>query len=111
MIGGAVSAMGGVWHAELLWLALPASLGPTAVLLGKHIDKIEKDTAKGTLTVITTKCHIDSLKLCRRVDIARDIRIQFVTQSSYFDDDRTVRCGVRADLARLLSLVDIGYRV
>jgi 1,4-dihydroxy-2-naphthoate octaprenyltransferase len=51
MIGGAVSAMGGTWHAELLWLALPASLGPTAVLFGKHIDKIEKDSAKGVWTL------------------------------------------------------------
>jgi 1,4-dihydroxy-2-naphthoate octaprenyltransferase len=47
MVGGAVCAMGGTWHAELVWLALPASLGPTSVLFGKHIDKIAKDTLKG----------------------------------------------------------------
>lgn len=39
------------WDWRVVWASLPYALGPTTVLFGKHIDKIESDRAKGIHTL------------------------------------------------------------
>ena len=51
MIGGGYFVISGGWDWNVVWASLPYALGPTTVLFGKHIDKIEADRAKGIRTM------------------------------------------------------------
>jgi 1,4-dihydroxy-2-naphthoate octaprenyltransferase len=54
MVGGGYYAITGSWSWEVVLASLPYALGVTAVLFGKHIDKIPNDKERGihTLPVI-----------------------------------------------------------
>ena len=47
MIGGCYYVVSGQWSWPVTAISLCYALGPTAVLFGKHIDKLEADKAKG----------------------------------------------------------------
>jgi 1,4-dihydroxy-2-naphthoate octaprenyltransferase len=47
MIGGSYYVISGVWSWPVTLISLCYALGPTMVLFGKHIDKLEADKAKG----------------------------------------------------------------
>ncbi len=51
MIGGGYLAITGQWSWDVAIASLPYALGPTAVLFGKHIDKIPWDKPKGVRTM------------------------------------------------------------
>ena len=51
MVGGSYYVLAGEWSGEVTWLSLVFALGPTTVLFGKHIDKLEADRAKGVNTL------------------------------------------------------------
>mgnify|MGYP001487013037 FL=1 len=51
MIGGGYYVISGAWDWNVVWASLPYALGPTTVLFGKHIDKIQADNAKGIRTM------------------------------------------------------------
>lgn len=51
MIGGGFLAITGYWSADVAIASLPYALGPTAVLFGKHIDKIPWDKPKKVRTL------------------------------------------------------------
>lgn len=51
MVGGSYYVTSGAWSSEAAWLGLLYGLGPTAVLFGKHIDKLTLDRAKGVNTL------------------------------------------------------------
>jgi 1,4-dihydroxy-2-naphthoate octaprenyltransferase len=46
MIGGGYYVISGAWDWNVVWASLPYALGPTTVLFGKHIDKLDADKAK-----------------------------------------------------------------
>jgi 1,4-dihydroxy-2-naphthoate octaprenyltransferase len=54
MVAGGYFVITGQWNWNVAIASLPYALGPTTVLFGKHIDKLEQDQAKGihTLPVI-----------------------------------------------------------
>mgnify|MGYP001319104497 FL=1 len=54
MVAGGYFVITGRWDWNVAIASLPYALGPTTVLFGKHIDKLEQDRAKGihTLPVI-----------------------------------------------------------
>ncbi|MBW2240447.1 MAG: prenyltransferase [Deltaproteobacteria bacterium] len=54
MVGGGYYVITGEWSTPVAWASVAYALGPTAVLFGKHIDKLTEDKAKGihTLPVI-----------------------------------------------------------
>lgn len=47
MIGGSYYVVAGEWSWPVSWLSIVYALGPTSVLFGKHIDKIDADAAIG----------------------------------------------------------------
>lgn len=47
MIGGSYYVISGQWSWPVAWLSILYALGPTSVLFGKHIDKIDLDRDKG----------------------------------------------------------------
>ena len=51
MIGGGYYVLAGQWDWNVVWASLPYVLGVTAVIFGKHIDKIEIDRAKKIRTL------------------------------------------------------------
>jgi 1,4-dihydroxy-2-naphthoate octaprenyltransferase len=51
MVGGGYYVITGGWDWNVVWTSLPYALGPTAVLFGKHIDKIDADRAKKIRTM------------------------------------------------------------
>lgn len=46
MVGGGYFVISGAWDWNVVWASLPYALGPTTVLFGKHIDKLDADKAK-----------------------------------------------------------------
>ncbi len=51
MVGGTYYVVTGTWSWEITWFSLLYALGPTTVLFGKHIDKLELDEGKGVQTL------------------------------------------------------------
>jgi 1,4-dihydroxy-2-naphthoate octaprenyltransferase len=51
MVGGTYYVTTGTWSNPVAFASLAYALGPTAVLFGKHIDKLEADRGKGIRTV------------------------------------------------------------
>ncbi|WP_439101442.1 prenyltransferase [Congregibacter sp.] len=51
MVGGSYYVTTGEWSNASAWLGLLYGIGPTTVLFGKHIDKMEMDRAKGVRTL------------------------------------------------------------
>ena len=51
MVGGSYYVLTGDWSWDVTWLSLVFALGPTTVLFGKHIDKLEADKNKGVNTL------------------------------------------------------------
>lgn len=51
MVGGGYAVITGTWSGEVAIASLAYALAPTAVLFGKHIDKLEEDRAKGIRTL------------------------------------------------------------
>jgi 1,4-dihydroxy-2-naphthoate octaprenyltransferase len=51
MVGGTYYVIAGSWSWDVTWLSLLYALGPTSVLFGKHIDKLDLDEGKGVRTL------------------------------------------------------------
>ncbi len=51
MVGGTYYVMAGSWSWDVTWFSLLYALGPTTVLFGKHIDKLDLDSEKGVRTL------------------------------------------------------------
>lgn len=51
MIGGTYFVSTGHWSEDVTWLSLLIALGPTTVLFGKHIDKLQADARLGVRTL------------------------------------------------------------
>jgi hypothetical protein len=51
MIGGGYYTIPGGWSWEVVLASLPYALGPTAIIFGKHLDKLEADKEKGIRTL------------------------------------------------------------
>lgn len=51
MVGGGYFVVAGEWSGHVALASLAYALGPTAVLFGKHIDKLDADRAKGIRTL------------------------------------------------------------
>jgi 1,4-dihydroxy-2-naphthoate octaprenyltransferase len=51
MVGGTYYVITGEWSWPVTWLSLLFACGPTAVLFGKHIDKLDMDQQKGVSTL------------------------------------------------------------
>lgn len=51
MVGGAHLAAAGFWSWQVAGIGLVYALGPTAVIFGKHVDKLDFDRAKGVATL------------------------------------------------------------
>ena len=51
MIGGGYYAVAGEWSWQVVLAGLPYALGTTAIIFGKHIDKLEADKSKGIRTL------------------------------------------------------------
>lgn len=51
MIGGGYYVITGQWDWNVIIASLPYALGPTLVIFGKHIDKLEQDKAKNIRTL------------------------------------------------------------
>lgn len=51
MVGGTYYVVTGSWSTDVAWASIAYALGPTAVLFGKHIDKLDLDEEKGIHTL------------------------------------------------------------
>jgi 1,4-dihydroxy-2-naphthoate octaprenyltransferase len=51
MVGGSYYVIAGQWSWDATWLSLLYACGPTSVLFGKHIDKLDLDAAKQVRTL------------------------------------------------------------
>ena len=51
MVGGTAFAATGVWNWQIAAIGSAFALGPTSVIFGKHIDKLDFDRDKGVATL------------------------------------------------------------
>jgi 1,4-dihydroxy-2-naphthoate octaprenyltransferase len=56
MVGGGYYVLARAWSWEAAWASVSCALGATAVLLGKHIDKIDADRQKRIRTLPSWPC-------------------------------------------------------
>jgi 1,4-dihydroxy-2-naphthoate polyprenyltransferase len=57
MSGGGYYTITGAWSWEVVLTGLPYALGTTAIIFGKHIDKLDTDKRKGTRTLPILLCE------------------------------------------------------
>jgi 1,4-dihydroxy-2-naphthoate octaprenyltransferase len=67
MVGGTFAALTGVWSWPVASAGLVLALGPTAVILAKHIDKRQMDAGKGVRTLPVVLGDVRARALTRAV--------------------------------------------
>jgi 1,4-dihydroxy-2-naphthoate octaprenyltransferase len=84
MVGGSYFVITGTWSNEVAFASLAYALGPTAVLFGKHTDKIEFDKEKGIRTLPVILGESRSRKLTVALLLAQYPVIAYLVYTGFF---------------------------
>jgi 1,4-dihydroxy-2-naphthoate octaprenyltransferase len=84
MVGGSYFVITGIWSNEVAVASLAYALGPTAVLFGKHTDKIEFDRKKGIHTLPVILGESRSRKLTVALLLAQYPVIAYLIYTGFF---------------------------
>ncbi len=84
MVGGGYFIMTGEWSNNVAIASVAYALGPTAVLFGKHIDKIEADEGKGIRTLPVILGERNSRYAVCGMLIAQFVVIAYLIATGYF---------------------------
>jgi len=84
MVGGSYFVITGTWSNEVAVASLAYALGPTAVLFGKHTDKIEFDQKKGIRTLPVILGESRSRKLTVALLLAQYPVIAYLVYTGFF---------------------------
>jgi 1,4-dihydroxy-2-naphthoate octaprenyltransferase len=84
MVGGSYFVITGVWSQEVALASLAYALGPTAVLFGKHTDKIEFDRVKKIRTLPVLLGESLSRKLTVALLLAQYPVIGYLIYTGFF---------------------------
>lgn len=104
MVGGSYFVIAGTWSNEVALASLAYALGPTAVLFGKHTDKIEFDRVKGIRTLPVILGESISRKLTVGLLLAQYPVIAVLVYSGFFHPVMLVSFGSMFSLKRVFQV-------
>jgi 1,4-dihydroxy-2-naphthoate polyprenyltransferase len=84
MVGGSYFVITGTWNNEVAFASLAYALGPTAVLFGKHTDKLDFDREKGIRTLPVILGESLSRKFTVGLLLAQYPVIAFLVYTGFF---------------------------
>ncbi len=84
MIGGTFYVITGQWHNGVAITGLVYALGPTAVLFGKHIDKLDADRDKGIRTLPVILGERNARYCALAMLLLQQILLVYLVISAYF---------------------------
>ncbi len=84
MIGGGFLAITGLWSWDVALASLPYALGPTAVLFGKHIDKIPWDKPRKVRTLPVLIGHLAARRTTLFLLAAQYLIVAYLVLTGFF---------------------------
>ena len=103
MVGGSYYVITGEWSNNVAVASLAYALGPTAVLFGKHIDKLDADAAKKIRTLPVLLGEMLSRKAVLGMLIAQYGVIVYLVATSYFTPAMLVTFAAAPSLRRVFA--------
>jgi 1,4-dihydroxy-2-naphthoate octaprenyltransferase len=104
MVGGSYFVITGEWSNEVAFASLAYALGPTAVLFGKHTDKLSFDSEKGIRTLPVLLGESLSRKVTVALLIAQYPVIGYLVYSGFFHPVMLVTFGSALSLRRVFQV-------
>jgi 1,4-dihydroxy-2-naphthoate octaprenyltransferase len=104
MVGGSYFVITGTWSNEVALASLAYALGPTAVLFGKHTDKIEFDRVKGIRTLPVMLGESLSRKLTVALLLTQYPVIAYLVYTGFFHPVMLVAFGSLISLKRVFRV-------
>lgn len=104
MVGGSYFVITGEWSNEVAFASLAYALGPTAVLFGKHTDKLSFDSDKGIRTLPVLLGESLSRKVTVALLIAQYPVIGYLVYSGFFNPVMLVTFGSALSLKRVFQV-------
>jgi 1,4-dihydroxy-2-naphthoate octaprenyltransferase len=104
MVGGSYFVITGQWSHEVAVASLAYALGPTAVLFGKHTDKLEFDREKGIRTLPVILGESASRKVTVALLIAQYPVIAYLVFTGFFHPVMLVTFVSMLSLGRVLRV-------
>jgi 1,4-dihydroxy-2-naphthoate octaprenyltransferase len=104
MVGGSYFVMTGVWSNEVAFASLAYALGPTAVLFGKHTDKLSFDHEKGIRTLPVILGESLSRKVTVGLLLAQYPVIAYLVFTGFFHPVMLVAFGSMFSLKRVFQV-------
>jgi 1,4-dihydroxy-2-naphthoate octaprenyltransferase len=104
MVGGGYMVITGEWSNPVAVASIAYALGPTAVLFGKHIDKLEEDEAKGIRTLPVILGEAVSRWTVVGMLVAQFGVIVYLVATGYFHPVMLVTLAAAPSLRRVLAV-------
>lgn len=104
MVGGGYMVITGEWSNPVAVASIAYALGPTAVLFGKHIDKLEEDKAKGIRTLPVILGEAASRWTVVGMLVAQLGVIVYLVATGYFHPIMLVTLAAAPSLRRVLAV-------
>ncbi len=104
MVGGGYYVITGEWSTPVAWASVAYALGPTAVLFGKHIDKLKEDEAKGIHTLPVILGETVSRWTVVGMLLAQLGVIVYLVATGYFHPVMLVALGAAFSLKRVIEV-------
>ena len=104
MVGGGYMVITGEWSNPVAVASIAYALGPTAVLFGKHIDKLEEDKAKGIRTLPVILGEAVSRWTVVGMLVAQLGVIVYLVATGYFHPIMLVTLAAAPSLRRVLAV-------
>jgi 1,4-dihydroxy-2-naphthoate octaprenyltransferase len=104
MVGGGYMVITGEWSNPVAVASIAYALGPTAVLFGKHIDKLEEDEAKGIRTLPVILGEAVSRWTVVGMLLAQFGVIVYLVATGYFHPVMLVTLAAAPSLRRVLAV-------
>jgi 1,4-dihydroxy-2-naphthoate octaprenyltransferase len=104
MVGGGYMVITGEWSNPVAVASIAYALGPTAVLFGKHIDKLEEDEAKGIRTLPVILGEAASRWTVVGMLVAQLGVIVYLVATGYFHPIMLVTLAAAPSLRRVLEV-------
>ncbi len=104
MVGGGYYIITGEWSNQVAVASVAYALGPTAVLFGKHIDKLDADSGKGIRTLPVILGEKNSRYSVLGMLVAQYFVVAYLVLSGYFHPVMLIVLVVAPSLKRMYKL-------
>jgi 1,4-dihydroxy-2-naphthoate octaprenyltransferase len=104
MIGGGYYTITEEWNWQVCWASIPYALGPTVVIFGKHIDKLDADKAKAIYSLPVILGDALARRFAQMLLILQYLSILFLVYIKFFTPILFIVIGAIPHLIRTLKI-------